>query len=147
MVLLTPLPPAVATGRPTALRSCSRIIDSRHVLAAELGAPLSNPIAPFLEGARTLDEVSTLPPLSEQAAAWDRISTHLAGEIERLDTPRLAAAARPFPGSDGTVLGALAFLAQHDTYHLGQIALLRRQAGLPGMRYTVRPREPGREGA
>jgi uncharacterized damage-inducible protein DinB len=51
------------------------------------------------------------------------------------------------PGADGTVLGALAFLAQHESYHVGQVALLRRQLGLPAMSYALRPREPGRLGA
>jgi uncharacterized damage-inducible protein DinB len=27
------------------------------------------------------------------------------------------------------------FLVQHESYHLGQIALLRRYAGLPAMKY------------
>jgi len=30
------------------------------------------------------------------------------------------------------------FLTQHETYHLGQLSLLRKQAGLPAMSY----REP-----
>jgi uncharacterized damage-inducible protein DinB len=33
------------------------------------------------------------------------------------------------------VLGALTFLVQHDSYHLGQLSLLRKWAGLPAMRY------------
>jgi hypothetical protein len=36
---------------------------------------------------------------------------------------------------DRTLLGALAFLAQHESYHVGQLALLRKYAGLPAMRY------------
>jgi uncharacterized damage-inducible protein DinB len=34
------------------------------------------------------------------------------------------------------MLGALTFLVQHDSYHIGQLALLRKHAGLPAMRYT-----------
>jgi hypothetical protein len=40
-----------------------------------------------------------------------------------------------FPGVERTRLGALTFLVQHDSYHLGQLALLRKPAGLPAMSY------------
>ena len=33
-----------------------------------------------------------------------------------------------FPIADSTRLGAIAFLAQHESYHVGQLALLARQA-------------------
>ena len=39
------------------------------------------------------------------------------------------------PGVDRTRLGALTFLVQHDSYHIGQLALLRKPAGLPAMSY------------
>jgi uncharacterized damage-inducible protein DinB len=34
-------------------------------------------------------------------------------------------------------LGLVAFLVQHDSYHLGQVAFLRRQLGHPAMSYAV----------
>jgi uncharacterized damage-inducible protein DinB len=36
-------------------------------------------------------------------------------------------------------LGLIAFLAQHDSYHLGQLAFLRWQLGHPAMSYTRGP--------
>jgi uncharacterized damage-inducible protein DinB len=33
-------------------------------------------------------------------------------------------------------LGLIAFLVQHDSYHLGQIAFLRKQLGKPAMSYA-----------
>ncbi len=48
-----------------------------------------------------------------------------------LDAPT----AQGFPIPDGTAIDALAFLAQHDSYHLGQVSFLRRQLGLPPMTY------------
>jgi uncharacterized damage-inducible protein DinB len=38
--------------------------------------------------------------------------------------------------SDGSVLGAVAFLAQHESYHMGQLGLLRKALGYPPMSYT-----------
>ena len=125
----------------------AHVINSRHFLAALLGSPLSDPVARILDGARSIDDVVALPSVADLRGYWEAVSAHLAALTERLDTPQLAAAAQRFPGSDGTVLGALAFLVQHDTYHLGQIALLRRQGGFAAMSYILREREPGRRGA
>jgi hypothetical protein len=41
-----------------------------------------------------------------------------------------------FPLGDSTELGLMAFLVQHDSYHIGQLGFLRRQLGKPAMAYT-----------
>lgn len=125
----------------------THLVDGRHFLAGYLGAPLPNPMAPLLEGAARLDDVATLPTVADLIAAWESVSAHLAVTVERLDTGQLSAERTPFPGSDRTVLGGMAFLIQHESSHVGQLALLRRQLGLRAMSYDLRPREPGRMGA
>lgn len=125
----------------------AHLADTRHYLADLLQAPLPSPFPPAFAKAKTMDQAGPLPPLADLRRFWEAISAHVAVEIERLDTPALARPAARLPGSDGTVLGALGFLAQHESYHLGQIALLRRQLGLPAMSYAIAPREPGRMGA
>jgi len=64
------------------------------------------------------------------------VSDHLETVLGALTTERLdEPAPQRFPIDDETVLGEIAFLVQHDSYHIGQVALLRRQLGLPAMRY------------
>src|SRR5512143_125535 len=109
----------------------AHLTESRHYLASILGHPVASPFSPGFIRARNLDEAGPLPPVASLREYWEAISAHLAVIIERLDTPRLAQDGPRLPGSDGTLLGALAFLAQHDSYHLGQVALLRRLQGLP----------------
>jgi hypothetical protein len=41
-----------------------------------------------------------------------------------------------FPIEDASRLGLLAFLVQHDSYHIGQLSWLRKYAGLPAMKYS-----------
>jgi uncharacterized damage-inducible protein DinB len=125
----------------------AHLVESRHFIASVLGAPLTSPLSQTIARARSIDEAGEVPSLAELIPAWEAISAHLAVQVERIDTPQLNRHAQRFPGSDGTLLGALAFLAQHDSYHLGQVALLRRQLGLPAMTYGLRAREPGRRGA
>jgi uncharacterized damage-inducible protein DinB len=43
-----------------------------------------------------------------------------------------------FPISDPSVLGMTAFLVQHESYHIGQMAFLRKQLGLEAMAYGER---------
>jgi uncharacterized damage-inducible protein DinB len=125
----------------------AHLIDARHFIASVVDAPLPSPLPPTLATVRSQDEAGETPPLEELLRAWEAIAAHLAVAVERLDTAQLAREGQRFPGSDGTVLGALAFLAQHDSYHLGQVALLRRHLGLQAMSYELRQREPGRKGA
>jgi hypothetical protein len=53
-----------------------------------------------------------------------------------LDAPALDAEL-PFDlgVNDRSILGMLAFIAQHESYHIGQLSLLRKHVGLPAMRY------------
>jgi uncharacterized damage-inducible protein DinB len=125
----------------------THLVETRHYTAGVLQAPLPSPLPPATARARSLDEAGPLPSLRDLVAAWESVSAHLAVTVERLDTAFLARPAGAFPGSDGTILGALAFLVQHESYHIGQMGLLRRQLELPVMTYSLRAREPGRRGA
>ena len=124
----------------------AHLTDTRHFLAARIGHPLDNPIARYLDGARRFEEVREWPALDEIRAAWRRIAVHLQSALATLTESDLR---RPnvhrFPLGDTTQLGMVAFLVQHDTYHLGQVAFLRRQLGRPAMAHT-RPRGPDHAG-
>jgi hypothetical protein len=49
-----------------------------------------------------------------------------------VDAAQAAAAFRSFPDGSSTLQGGAHFLHFHETYHIGQTALLRRLAGKPG---------------
>ena len=53
--------------------------------------------------------------------------------LASLDEAQAAAAFRPFPDGSRTVSGVAHFLHFHESYHLGQIGLLRRVCGKPGV--------------
>jgi uncharacterized damage-inducible protein DinB len=67
------------------------------------------------------------------ASAWEAIGWHLDRAFAEL-TPEDLERATPqrLPGS------GIPFLLQHESYHLGQIALLRRMLGHPAMSYRRR---------
>jgi uncharacterized damage-inducible protein DinB len=114
----------------------AHLTDTRHFLADRLGHPLANPVAPYLADARTIDDITAWPSLEELRAAWCAVSAHLQSVLAGMRAADLNQAnADRFPLADGTQLGMIAFLVQHDSYHLGQMAFLRRQLGKTAMSY------------
>ena len=114
----------------------AHLADSRHYVCGQLGRELANPLAEVLKRGKNLDEVGALPPISSILKAWDAVSAHLLDVCEELTEEEISREARfRFPGADGTLAGTLTFMAQHDSYHIGQMSLLRAQLGLGGMSY------------
>jgi hypothetical protein len=88
----------------------------------------------MLEGAKTLDDMKGALPLDGTRAAWASVSQALQDALGTLTAGQLDTPSNMrFPIADKSLLGVLAFLVQHDSYHLDQFSLLRRQLGHPGM--------------
>ena len=123
-------------GTNSATFIAAHLASSRFFLLKTLGVQDVDPLAPYLGGRKGIDECAQLPSLRDIDAAWtkgahllrDRLAALTAADI---DSP----SDLKFPLADGTLLGTLTFLVQHDSYHLGQLSLLRKYAGLPAMRY------------
>jgi len=116
----------------------AHLVDVRYYFAREIGNRQPNPVATLLADATTIEDVPQLPTLVELRAAWQDIAGVLAAEIAALksaDADRPLRSGLPFGAQ---VWGSgLAFLLQHEMYHIGQIALLRRQFGYPAMRWSA----------
>ena len=114
----------------------AHVTDSRFFMLRTLGGARDNPLSAFLDKANSIDDITELPSLEVVRDAWAGVSADLdavlgSATAAELDLPVKAR----FPGVDATRLGALTFLVQHDSYHVGQLALLRKPAGLPAMSY------------
>jgi uncharacterized damage-inducible protein DinB len=117
------------------------LTDTRHFLVTRLDHPLPNPVARYLADVRSIDDISEWPTLDEIRSAWQAVSTHLQTVLAGLSAASLEETnVHRFPLEDTSRLGLVAFLAQHDSYHLGQIGFIRRQLGKPPMSYARRPR-------
>lgn len=118
----------------------AHVAQSRFYLLTRLGTDQRNPIAAYLEGARGIDDVKRFPPLDEIQRAWTAASHALRDRLDRMTAAELdAPLASPFPlpVSNPTALSLLTFFVQHESYHIGQLALLRKHAGLMILRRTV----------
>jgi uncharacterized damage-inducible protein DinB len=117
----------------------AHLVDARHVLATMLGDGGPNPLGTTLESATSIDDVEQLPTILELSAAWSAVTARLVARLESASAAQLAAPApQTFPVEDGTLLGGLAFLLQRESFHVGQLALLRKQLGYASMRYDAR---------
>ena len=113
------------------------LIDSRYFVLKLVGAERANPFTPLLEGASSMADLEEHPGIEPLVAAWEEVSRHLETALLRLTAAELASRApQRFPNGHPTLAGALDFLLSHESYHIGQMALLRRCFGLPPMRYT-----------
>lgn len=113
------------------------LVESRYFLAGLLGSSVVCPFAAQLDGVRSVAELREVPALVDVRAAWAASTAILSERFAELDEGDLR---RPveqsFPIDDRTLLGAIAFLLQHEAYHVGQLALLRKFFALGPMAYT-----------
>jgi uncharacterized damage-inducible protein DinB len=70
------------------------------------------------------------PSVSDIQKAWSYVSTRLLDRLLNAPTELLVKTAPQGPPSfDGKLSGLVAFLAFHETYHVGQISYLRKWLG------------------
>lgn len=126
----------VAEGTNTMIFVAVHLLDARIFMADVAGTVLSHPY-PEIAAAQRVQDIPTYPSLADLVVQWNHISAALFKCLELLSDEQLRApSSRLFPVKDKSLLGALSFLIQHESYHIGQLALLRRLNGLSAMRYT-----------
>ncbi len=106
---------------------------ARSAVLGLLGAPWSKPWLPLFARGVKLDDAAGYPTPQEISLAWDEVSAALTAAIDQASPEALAAPAPPrIPSFDGTVGGTIAFLAFHESLHVGQAAYLRTWLGHEG---------------
>ncbi len=114
------------------------LLSSRYGTLKMLGAGDENPFAEqFGRGAEPKD-VSEYPDISEFKSAWDALCDEFHAALEGVSDDQLLAS-RPdgFPIEDRTMRGAIGFLCWHESYHVGQIGLLRTEQGYSSTEHQV----------
>ncbi len=131
-----------ARTRPTGATNSSayiaaHLVESRCFILKTLGVEHANPLERYTGGWKSIDEIQEWPSLAAISAAWKGVTDALNARLERIGAAELdAPLTTEMPLESKTVLGMLIFLVQHDSYHIGQLSLLRKHAGLPAMSYA-----------
>jgi len=111
------------------------VVDSRYFLARMLGSDAECQFKQQLEGVRSVEDMREIPALADLRHAWAGVSAILSERFSEITEGELCEPyAHQFP-VDRTLLGGVAFLLQHEAFHLGQLAFLRKALGLGPMRY------------
>ena len=106
------------------------LVVHRAAVLKYLGGEWTAPWSPlFKRGAqRTTDK--EYPSIEEIRSAWQAVSEKLFNLLSSPPAEELSKTAAPGPPSfDGKVSGNVAFLAFHETYHVGQVSYLKKWLG------------------
>ena len=123
------------------------LCSSRYGILKVLGRETHNPYKELYGAGVGAREGSAYPPLAELAAGWRQTAEKLHAALDALtDEEALAPSDDSSPTADRTLRGQLAFIAWHESYHVGQIGLLRTEMGYASLRqrlYAARQADSG----
>ncbi len=113
------------------------LVDARYYLANLLGDKIASPHQPLFDAATGIEDFRKFPSVNAISADWRMVSQDLLGRLEQQSEEQLAVPApADFPVDDKTLLGGIAFLTQHESYHIGQMAFIRKSLGKAAMEYS-----------
>ena len=102
-----------------------------------LGAPAGNPYNDLFENFKGYDASLNYPTLAEIKEEWRKVSGLLKDAIQNVSEEHLAGDSPiKSPIGDFTNGGTIAFLAQHESYDIGQMGLLKKFYTKEAMSYN-----------
>ena len=110
---------------------------ARYNIAALLGKPAENPYNGMFENFKPFDDSMKFDSLEKLKEEWGKASALLNEGLASVTEDHLAAES-PFksPIGDPSIGGTIAFLAQHESYDIGQMALLKKFLTKEAMSYN-----------
>ena len=120
-------------GGNTAHWILGHLVSARLSLARRLGAEAPElEWEPFFERNATPSSNEDYPAPEELLAELESTGARITRQLEELSDEQAAAEWGPFPDGGRTLLDGAQFLFFHESYHLGQLGLIRRAVGKPG---------------
>lgn len=111
------------------------VLDARCFILTQIGLKTKNPFGKYVDWAKTIDEIITYPKLKKVLSEWKRIDRILVEELNGINSRKLNSDQQfEFPGGKKNI-NMLAFLAEHEAYHVGQISFIRKYLGYPATSY------------
>lgn len=107
------------------------LVQQRTRLLAALGPARQVPWDDLFGTGSIIGDLRLYPSVGELEAVWRSTTNELLNRLEAVGAAILRAPSPEWLRSqDGTLLGALAFSAMHEAYHVGQMGFLRKWLGL-----------------
>ena len=84
---------------------------------------------------RAIDPSVKYPSLSEIKESWNELSKPFTEKMASLTSEQLTAESGARVPTGKTVSDLLSFIASHESYHIGQLSIIRKYLGLEAMSY------------
>ena len=118
------------------------LTNSRYGIAPALGLKVSFPYGEQYTDPseppphnRTISDTVKYPSLTEIKKSWNDLADDFTEKLSGLSEEHLASGI-PFPVPTGkTFQDLLSFIASHESYHIGQMSIIRKYLGLSAMSY------------
>jgi hypothetical protein len=113
------------------------LIDARFYIGSFCGVEIVNPYKEVFDRIKSPGQTDLFPPLKKVAELWKEISIPIENKFKIITGAELQKEAPlQLPLTERTILGGLTFFMQHESFHIGQLALIRKYSGLPAMKYV-----------
>lgn len=110
---------------------------ARYNMLMFLGKPAENPYPGMFENFKPFDAADKYPSLEEIKKEWQKGSELLKEALNSVGEEHLSAdSPLKSPIGDNTMGGTLAFLAQHESYDIGQLGFLKKYLTKEAMSYN-----------
>ena len=112
---------------------CGHLALTRAGMAALIGAAPDGSMKRFWTD---FDPAADYPDRDAILRAWDQATERLRERLAVITWADLAKPTPPtYPGTEAAIRDALAFLAEHESYHVGQLGFLRKAHGYDAVSY------------
>jgi len=109
---------------------------SRYGILKALGVTDQNPFAERWGGKNGARDGSEYPDISQLAADWDKVSEMFESALgEITEEQALAPSPMDLPSEDKSLRGSLGFFNWHESYHVGQLGLIRTEKGYQALQF------------
>lgn len=120
------------------------LCSSRYGLLKLLGVAHANPFAASFGAGVGSKDGGEYPTIAELTSRWRDLAGRLHTALTSLTQSQLAVESpTAYPIPDKTVRGAIAFICWHESYHVGQMGILRTEMGYPSIQERLSDSRPG----
>jgi uncharacterized damage-inducible protein DinB len=121
-------------GTNNSLWVLGHITSIRHDILSMLGQPSQDPWQGVFKKGIDEQNGQQLPTAQVVLDEWKSVSEKLSAQLNKVTNETLQATPpSPFPTTEQTMLAAVAFLGQHESYHVGQLSFIRRLLSEDGL--------------
>jgi uncharacterized damage-inducible protein DinB len=110
-------------------------MDARYFLLRNIGVEIKNPFGKYVDWANTIDDIKKYPKLKSVLAEWKKLDKILDEKLNRISSKKLDAKLDMDFAGGKKVLNMIAFLAEHEAYHVGQLAFIRKFLGMKAVMF------------